>query len=257
MSDKYYVIGYPVKHSLSPKIHRELALSFNQDIDYQALEILPENLETVINDLTNDNQVKGLSVTVPFKEKVYKLCDSADYAAKYVQAASNVIFTEDRKMVALNYDGLGIINDIKNNHNIDILDKKVLVIGAGGAAKAVIAALIQESPSKIFIANRTKQKADDIINLFSKDFNIGFEPLENIKDKYDIVINSTSASIDNIMLPINVNNFSKNSFGYDLMYKEKGTVFTKWCDYNNIKSADGKGMLHELSLAIFKKWRNL
>ncbi|MFT4693997.1 MAG: shikimate dehydrogenase [Francisella sp.] len=256
MQDLYHVIGYPVKHSLSPKIQMQLAKEYNQDMLFTAVEVAPQDLEAKIAEFKANPQIKGLSVTVPHKEGVYELCDDASDIAKDVKAASNVIFTPERKMIALNYDGLGIINDIKYNHSTKLNGKRVLVIGAGGAAKAVVAAVIAENPVSIAIANRTKTKAQAIQGLFSYKYNITIEDFESINGQYDIVINSTSSSIEGVVLPLSKANFTKDALGYDLMYAEKGTVFTKWCDNQNIKSADGRGMLQELSKAIFKFWLN-
>ena len=255
--DIYYVIGYPVKHSLSPKIQMQLAKEYDQDILFAAVEIAPEELEQKIEEFKSEHQVKGLSVTVPHKEQIFNLSDEADDIAKDVKAASNVIFTRDRKMIALNYDGLGIVNDIKYNHNISFTNKKILVVGAGGAAKAVIAAIIKESPNILSITNRTKLKVQNIKTLFNNKFNIDIQEYGNIQENYDIVINSTSSSIINQIPLLSPQNFKPQAFGYDLMYKEGGTVFTHWCLSHGIKCSDGKGMLVELSKAVFKKWRNI
>ncbi|BCD91949.1 shikimate dehydrogenase (NADP(+)) [Francisella halioticida] len=257
MSDLYHVIGYPVKHSLSPKIQMQLASRYDQDMVFTAIEIKHEDLERKIKEFRSNTQIKGLSVTVPHKDKVFGLADDSDATAKAVGAASNVIFTSERKMIALNYDGLGIVNDIKNNFKVEFKNKKILVVGAGGAAKAVVAAIVKESPDSITITNRTKQKAQFIANLFKSDFSINVEDFTDIVGTFDIVINSTSSSIYEEMLPLKATNFSKNAFGYDLMYADGGTVFTKWCQDNNIFAADGKGMLQELSKAVFKYWRGL
>ncbi|KEI35070.1 shikimate 5-dehydrogenase I alpha [Francisella sp. W12-1067] len=257
MQDLYHVIGYPVKHSLSPKIQMELAKQYNQDMLFTAIEIAPEDLEQKIKEFKANPQIKGLSVTVPHKERVFELCDDAGDIAKDVKAASNVIFTPDRKMIALNYDGLGIVNDIKNNHKVGFQNKDVLVVGAGGAAKAVVAAIIKEKPKSLTITNRTKEKALVIKSLFKYKCDIEIEDFENISKCFDIVINSTSSSISKEFLPLTVENFNEKALAYDLMYSETGTVFTQWCQNNGIKAIDGKGMLLELSKAVFKYWRGI
>lgn len=257
MKDLYHVIGYPVKHSLSPKIQMDLAKEYNQNMLFTAVEVKPEELEQKIKEFREDHQIKGLSVTVPHKERVFELADGADDVAKAVKAASNVIFTHDRQMIALNYDGLGITNDIKNNYGITIADKDILVVGAGGAAKAVVAALIKESPKSITITNRTLEKAKAIKALFVEQFDIYIEDFSDIRGAYDIVINSTSASINGDLLPLRRGNFNEKAFAYDLMYSQDGTTFTQWCSEQSIFSADGKGMLQELSKAVFKYWRGL
>ncbi|AJC48340.1 shikimate dehydrogenase [Allofrancisella guangzhouensis] len=257
MQDLYHVIGYPVKHSLSPKIQMELAKQYNQNMLFTAIEVAPEDLEQKIKEFKANPQVKGLSVTIPHKEKVFELCDDADDVATDVKAASNVVFRPDRKMIALNYDGLGIVNDIKNNHQINFQNKNILVVGAGGAAKAVIAAIIKEKPKSLTITNRTKEKALKVKKLFEYKYGIEIEDFENISKSFDIVINSTSSSIAKELLPLTPKNFNKNALAYDLMYSKTGTVFTQWCQNNNIKAIDGKGMLLELTKAIFKYWRGI
>ena len=235
----------------------QLAKEYNQDMLFTAVEISPEDLEQKLAEFKANPQIKGLSVTVPHKERVFELCDYASDIAKDVRAASNVVFTPERKMIALNYDGLGIVNDIKHNNATEFKNKHILIVGAGGAAKAVVAAVIAQNPTSITVVNRTKAKALVIKELFTYKYNIAIEDFENIQGQYDIVINSTSSSIGGIALPLTKANFSQNALGYDLMYAENGTVFTKWCNSQNIKSADGRGMLYELSEAIFKYWRNI
>ena len=257
MKDLYHVIGFPVKNSLSPAIQMRLAQQYKQDMLFTAIEVKPQDLEARIQEFRDNTQIKGLSITVPHKERVYALSDDADITARTVQAASNVIFTAERKMIALNYDGLGIVNDIKNNYNVDLAGKKVLVIGAGGAAKAVVAAALKESPLSLSITNRTQAKAEAIKKLFKAYAQIKIINFHNISDSFDIVINSTSSSIYGELLPLKDSNFNKNSFAYDLMYADDGTIFTKWCQARNIAAADGKGMLNELSIAVFKYWRGL
>ncbi|GAB4223274.1 MAG: shikimate dehydrogenase [Francisella sp.] len=257
MTDYYHVIGYPVKHSLSPTIQMNLAKKYKQNMIFTAIEVAPQDLETKIKEFKNNHLVKGLSITVPHKERVYELSDDADSTAKAVKSASNVIFTPERKMIALNFDGLGIVNDIKNNYKIYFDNKKVLVVGAGGAAKAVIAAIIKEHPLSLSITNRTLSKANKVKEIFKNNHQIKVIDFNNINEQFDIVINATSSSIYGEMLPLQKSNFNKNAFAYDLMYGKDGTIFTKWCKSQNINSADGKGMLKELSLAVFKYWRGL
>jgi shikimate dehydrogenase len=257
MQDFYHVIGYPVKHSLSPKIQMQLAKQYNQNMLFTAVEISPSDLEQKISEFKANPQIKGLSITVPHKERVYELCDDATDITKDVKAASNVLFTPERKMIALNYDGLGIVNDIKYNQATEFEGKRVLVIGAGGAAKAVVAAILTENPASITISNRTKLKAQAVKDLFSYKSDISIEDFDDINGKYDVVINSTSSSISGVVLPLSKANFTQDALGYDLMYAQGGTVFTKWCYSQSIKSADGKGMLQELSTAVFKFWRKI
>ena len=258
MSDKYYVIGYPVKHSLSPEIHMKFAKQTRQDLEYEVLEVCPDNLQQTLNVLRLDKKVKGLSITVPFKERLYEYCDTLDSLAQQAQAVSNVIIDENRQFKGLNLDGLGLVNDLKHNMHVSLKDKKILTLGAGGAAKGIVGAILQQQPKAITIANRTYQKA---LNLAQINANSAIEvkaiELSNITASFDVVINATSASINGAFLPVAKENFNQDAIAYDLMYGTGGTVFTKWCQENYIKTSDGKGMLLELSKLAFEHWRGV
>ncbi|WP_116964416.1 shikimate dehydrogenase [Fastidiosibacter lacustris] len=258
MLDQYYVIGYPVKHTLSPKIHNEFASQTKQNMCYGALEVYPDNLEQALNMLKLDETVKGLSITLPFKERLYEYCDHLERLAEQAQAVSNVIINNKREFIGLNLDGLGLVNDIKNNLYFPIYAKTILIIGAGGAVKGILGALLQEGPSKVVIANRTLAKAQILVERIQlHNTQLEVQALDDIIGSYDLVINATSASIDNQQLPLDLTNFNKGALGYDLMYAQNGTVFTHWCKQNGINAVDGKGMLTELSKIAFYCWRGV
>lgn len=252
--DEYYVIGNPIKHSLSPQIHNYFAKQYKQNMIYKSLEINPNKLEYQLKEMKKNNSIKGLSITLPFKEKVYQFCDELDPLSKKAKAVSNVIIKNNRSFYGMNLDGSGLVLDLKNNLNFTIYNKKILIIGAGGAAKGILGAIIQNKPKKIVIANRTFEKAKD---LAENEQNVEAQSLSNeIIGSYDLIINATSASVNNQNIPISLNNFKPNSFGYDLMYSNNGTIFTNWCNRHGIKAIDGKGMLMELSKLAFYLWRN-
>ena len=255
--DQYYVIGNPVKHSLSPKIHQQFAQQTQQAIRYDALQINEDTFEESFKALQLNPKVKGLSVTVPFKEKTFALADKYDQFAKDAKAVSNIVFTQDRKAYGINLDGVGLVNDLIHNHNITLKNKDILILGAGGAVRGCLASLIAEKPQSITIANRTLSKAENLAEQYKNDTQVKVLEYAHLTKSYDLVINATSASIQQQMLPISTQTFKKDGFGYDLMYTPNGTVFTRWCQTHKINSADGKGMLLELSKAIFKVWRGI
>ncbi|MBK2125030.1 shikimate dehydrogenase [Fangia hongkongensis] len=256
--DKYYVIGYPVKHSLSPKIHTEFANKTKQNMQYEAMEICPDNLEATLNLLRLDPEIKGLSVTLPFKEKLYQYCDKLEPLAQNAKAVSNVIINDKREFIGLNLDGLGLVNDIKENLGTSFEGKSILIIGAGGAAKGILGAIVNEKPKHITIANRTFSRALSLINeIEDKDITIAASELDSIYGSFDIIINATSASVNGENLPVTSSHFTQGALGYDLMYAPDGTVFTKWCDQHKIRSSDGTGMLMELSKIAFTRWRGI
>ena len=255
--DQYRVIGYPVKHSLSPRIHQYFAEQTQQQMHYDFLEVHPDNLLDTLEHIRKNSDIKGLSVTLPHKEALYRYCDELDPLATQAQAVSNVIITTQRKLIGLNLDGIGLVNDIhKLGYSFE--DKKILILGAGGATKGILGAIIAEHPVSITIANRTLAKAEHIVeHNLCRFAALNACGLEEIKDRYDIIINATSASVDGAQLPVTIEHFNANGFGYDLMYHTSGTVFTQGCKAKNIACADGKGMLIEISREIFKRWRGV
>lgn len=255
--DQYRVIGYPVKHSLSPRIHQYFAQQTHQQMYYDFLEVHPDDLMATLEQIRNDDRIKGLSITLPHKESLYRYCNTLDPLAEQAQAVSNVIITPERTFIGLNLDGIGLVNDI-DQLGYCFENKKVLILGAGGATKGILGAIIAEHPSSITIANRTRSKAKQIVSHnLSRYAALNACGLDQINDQYDIIINATSASVEGTQLPITIDHFNANGFGYDLMYHSNGTVFTQWCKAKNIACADGKGMLIEISREIFKRWRGI
>lgn len=255
--DQYRVIGFPVKHSLSPRIHNAFAAYTAQAMHYDFLEIHPSDLLDRLDQIRQDHTIKGLSVTLPHKEALYRYCDTLDPLAQQAGAVSNVIIDEKRIFHGLNLDGIGLVKDIQRlGHHFH--QRKVLILGAGGATRGILGAIIAENPASITIANRTVTKAQVIVEAHHHLHNeIDYCALDQISNRYDIIINATSASVDGCALPLKKEQFSQDSFGYDLMYHSDGTVFTLWCQKQNIPCADGKGMLIEISREIFKRWRGI
>ena len=256
MTDHYYVIGCPVKHSLSPKIHRQFALQYGQNMCYRAMEVKSNNLNYILNLLKNDPSVRGLSITSPFKERLYKHCDQLDDLSKEAKAVSNVIIDHNRKFLGINLDGLGLINDIKKNLSISFRHKNILILGAGGAARGLLYSVLREKPTNITIANRTEEKAKALVKNM-KSNHIQACTLKEINGAFDIVINATSSSINNESLSLYSKYFSKNALAYDLGYSPNGTIFTNWCRTNKIQAVEGTGMLMELSKLAFYHWRGI
>lgn len=270
--DQYYVIGNPVKHSLSPIIHRAFAKETNERLSYDALEIAIDQFDHVMKQIKENPSIKGLSVTVPFKERAFKLCDSVDDYAKETGAVSNIIIIEKNKKRAfygINLDGVSLVLDLKEK-GIELKDKSVLILGAGGAARGILLPIYHTQPKSISILNRTEKKAIDLINDFKKNKNN--ENLKNIKiinnndknNKFDIIINTTSASLNNTIPDFNENFVmtkfgTQNTIGYDMAYLKSGekTAFVKYLEQRGCQSFDGQGMLLALSKEIFFRWRGI
>lgn len=283
---KFFVLGNPIKHSQSPKIHTLFAeqfKEFNLQIDYQTylveMDFFHENLQK-ISEIPN---ICGLNITVPFKEQAYLASiENLSEFAKIAQSVNTLKFDRiNKKWLGYNTDGIGLVNDIKNRLQYSIKDKNILLLGAGGAAKGVIFPLLKENPSSIFIANRTKQKADLLASNFnayknqnqnttlqSDDLQFSNIIKSNINNiKFDIIINATAASLhnQNIIIPnnlINSNNSNNAVLIYDMMYaKNSDTNFltnfaTAAKNSNNFILSDGLGMLIEQAAKSFEIWNN-
>lgn len=264
---KLAVIGKPITHSKSPEIHQHFANQFDAKIEFRKDEVAQETLETWLTDFFKDGG-KGVSITLPLKEAALNYTDEISDRAR-LASACNVIYAKDGKLFADCSDGFGLIKDLEENIKVSLKNKKILILGAGGAARGIIPSIIEKNPAKLKIANRTGSKAlllkEDLegkVNL--KEKNIIFEAggLSDdflLSDSYDIVINSTSVSTqpgESIGLPKAL--FSGTKLAYDLFYASKNTVFMQEALAGGAeKVSDGWGMLVEQGAESFRLWTNL
>ena len=264
---KLAVIGKPITHSKSPEIHQHFANQFDTKIEFRKDEVVQETLETWLADFFKDGG-KGVSITLPLKEAALNYTDEISDRAR-LASACNVIYAKDGKLFADCSDGFGLIKDLEENIKVSLKDKKILILGAGGAAHGIIPSIIEKNPAKLKIANRTGSKAlllkEDLegkVNL--KEKNIIFEAggLSDdflLSDSYDIVINSTSVSTqpgESLGLPKAL--FSGTKLAYDLFYAAENTVFMQEALAGGAeKVSDGWGMLVEQGAESFRLWTNL
>jgi shikimate dehydrogenase len=264
---KLAVIGSPINHSMSPKIHQDFANQFNAKINFGKHEVLPATLETWLADFFEDRG-KGVSITLPLKEAALNHADEISDRAR-LASACNVIYKKGEKLFADCTDGFGLTKDLEENLKVSLKDKKILILGSGGAARGIIPSIIEKNPAKLKIANRTESKAlllkEDLeskVNL--KEKNIIFEAGDLsddflLSDSYDLVINSTSVSThagESLGLPKAL--FSGTQLAYDLFYSAKKTLFMQEAIKNGAeKVSDGWGMLVEQGAESFRLWTNL
>ncbi len=264
---KLAVIGKPISHSKSPEIHQDFASQFDTKIEFKKDEVTPETLETWLADFFK-GAGKGVSITLPLKEAALNYADEISDRAR-LASACNVIYSKDEKIFADCTDGFGLIKDLEENLKVTLEDKKILILGAGGAARGIIPSIIEKNPSKLKIANRTESKArllkEDLegkVNL--KENNLIFEAgsLSDdflLADSYDLVINSTSVSTqagESIGLPKAL--FPGIKLAYDLFYSAENTVFMQEALAGGAeKVSDGWGMLVEQGAESFRLWTNL
>ena len=264
---KLAVIGKPIGHSKSPEIHQDFANQFDAKIEFRKDEVTPETLETWVADFFKDGG-KGVSITLPLKEAALNYADEISDRAR-LASACNVIYKKDERLLADCTDGFGLIKDLEENLKISLKDKKILILGAGGAARGIIPSIIEKNPLKLKIANRTENKArrlkEDLegkVDLKGKSLIFEAGGLADdflLADSYDLVINSTSISTqagESIGLPKAL--FTGTKLAYDLFYSAKKTAFMQDALAAGAeKVSDGWGMLVEQGAESFRLWTNL
>ncbi len=259
MTDLYAVIGNPVGHSKSPLIHAEFAKQTGEDIEYRAVLSPFDGFAETVERLRREG-CRGCNVTVPFKFEAFALSNSRSERAETARAVNTLKF-EGGEIYGDNTDGAGLVTDMKVNLKIAIEHKRILLVGAGGAAWGVLFPLLREGPASLFIANRTLPKAEEAAVAFSSRFEAteisagSFEKLEGMK--FDIVINATSSGLKDELPPLPENIFSKNGLAYDMMYGRE-TPFMKYArEQGAAIVSDGLGMLVEQAAESFFLWRGV
>jgi len=250
--DKYTLFGNPIHHSLSPKIFKYFAKQTGHLISYEKVLTPLDDFEDYVRDFVISGG-RGFNVTVPFKVEAYDLSNELTTHAK-TAGAVNTVKVEDGRLFGHTTDGIGLVADLCENIGQTIKDKDILVLGAGGATKGILMPLLEQKPTRILLANRTKSRALDLANDYSKFGKVCGFGLEQIKDKpVDIIINATSASLDGVMPDISPG-VANGAFCYDLMYGKK-TPFMDWASSNGaIRVVDGLGMLVEQAASSFEFW---
>ena len=264
---KLAVIGNPISHSKSPEIHQDFADQFDTKIEFGKYEVTPDALKEWLDSFFEDGG-KGVSITLPLKESALNYADEISDRAK-LASACNVIYAKGDKLFADCTDGFGLIKDLEENLTVFLEGKKILILGAGGAARGIIPSILEKNPKKLKIANRTESKAlllkDDLESKVKPNENkIIFEAgdLSNnflLDDSYDLVINSTAISTqtgESLGLPKTL--FSGTKLAYDLFYSAENTVFMQEALAAGAeKVSDGWGMLVEQGAESFRLWTNL
>lgn len=257
MTDHYAVIGNPINHSKSPLIHTEFAKQTGQDLDYITRKIPLDDLAAGLKQLQAEG-FKGINITVPFKEQAWQQVSDKSPHAHRAGAINTIIFNDNGTLTGDNTDGMGLCRDLINNHHIELKGKRLLLLGAGGAARGVIEPLLQYQPSSLFIANRTASKAADLSTLFADFGNVQGGGYDAISGSFDVIINATAASLNGEVPPLPDNVLSSNSVCYDMMYSKSDTAFITWAkQHGATKAIDGLGMLVEQAAISFRLWRGV
>jgi len=258
-NDRYAVVGNPVAHSLSPQIHVSFAEKMQQQMSYEAIELAIDNFPLEILELQRQG-LKGVNVTVPFKQQAWEVCSQRSPRAEQAGAVNTLSFNDNGEIAGDNTDGTGLTRDLQDNHGVLIPNRKILILGAGGAVRGVLAPLLALEPESILIANRTLKKAEKLAAEFSAIgpiSNCGYDDLG--AEKFDLVINATAAGLSNQVPPVNEAVIGNRTICYDMMYQLEGpTAFVAWArNQGAVEVFDGLGMLVEQAAESFYIWRGV
>lgn len=256
--DRYAVIGHPVKHSRSPYIHARFAEQTGQSLTYTTIDAKPEDFAATVHRFFDEGG-KGLNVTVPHKEAALQFADELTPRAERAGAVNTLALRAGGAVLGDNTDGAGLARDLLNNHRISIAGRRVLLLGAGGAARGVVAPLLGLKPSEMTIVNRNVIRARELIERFAdmgKLRAIGYQELGG--EPYDLVINATAASLAGELPALPPGIVNSQSICYDMYYGRDETPFTRWAHQRGCARAlMGLGMLVEQAAESFFLWRGV
>lgn len=251
---QYAVMGNPVSHSLSPRIHQLFASQCGIKLEYRAIQVDEGQFRSAV-DQFRQAAGRGLNITVPFKLEAWQLAEQRSARAEIAGAVNTLKFEDDGTIYGDNTDGVGMLRDITVNLGKPVKAAKVLMIGAGGAVRGVLGPLLEAAPAQVHIANRTAGKASELAELFVEYGCCTASGLDGAGSAYDIVINGTAASLHGQVPDIAADVFADNALAYDMMYSDRPTPFLVWAAENGAAEiSDGLGMLVEQAAESFYLW---
>lgn len=259
--DRYAVVGNPIEHSKSPLIHHAFALQTGQDIEYSRVLAPLDGFVLTVQSM-REAGFKGANVTVPFKLEAFRLANQLTERAHDAGAVNTLLFN-DEGIVGDNTDGVGLVRDIEQNLGISFEQKKVLLIGAGGAAEGVLHPVLEQHPQLLVIANRSLDKALKMVKKVEDQGEYryvsvnayAFDDLEG--QNFDIVINATSTGLGDAQLPLPHDIFAADALAYDMMYGRETPFMVFAREHGAAKVSDGLGMLIEQAAESFYLWRQV
>ena len=256
MIDRYCVIGNPIAHSKSPDIHAAFARQTGQQLSYERCLAPLDGFSDTVAELIRQGY-RGANVTVPFKLDAAAFATSLTDRAQAAGAVNTLVFANSA-IVGDNTDGAGLVCDIVRNAAFPITGKRILLLGAGGAARGALLPLLGERPAELVIANRTRATADALVRRFSgRDVALSACDFADLTGSFDLVVNATSASLADAMPPVPAGVFSPATLALDMMYGAKPTVFMDVASGCGATVRDGLGMLVEQAAEAFALWRGV
>lgn len=255
--DQYAVMGNPIAHSKSPRIHSLFAQQTGQNLEYTAIQVDLGGFSQAVGNFEAAGG-NGLNITVPFKQEAWQLVTERSERAERAGAVNTIKF-EGNMLIGDNTDGVGLVNDLTLNNQVELKGKRILLMGAGGAARGVLAPLLVQQPLLLVIANRTVDKAVELATAFADLGNIrgtGYDDLAG--QEFDIIINATAASLQGKLPPLPDYILAEAACCYDMMYAAEPTTFMQWASEHGAgKILDGLGMLVEQAAESFFIWRGV
>lgn len=256
--DRYAVFGHPISHSRSPDIHARFAAQTRQTMEYRAMDVPAEVFETTLKTFIKD-QGRGLNCTVPLKEIAFGVCDALSDRAQRSGAVNTIKISENGQLWGDNTDGVGLLRDLTHNLSLTLKEKRILILGAGGATRGIIEPLLEARPQSLWIANRTIERAEQLaldFKALGQIHALGFMALEGFA--FDLILNATSASLSGALPPLPAGLLAPGGSCYDLAYGKEPTPFVHWGREQGASlSADGIGMLVEQAAEAFHIWRGV
>jgi shikimate dehydrogenase len=258
VTDKYAVFGNPIKHSKSPAIHAAFAKQTGQHISYRTHQVELGKFADAAQSFF-DNGGKGLNITVPFKIDAFNFADELSDRARRAGAVNTLARQDDGSIYGDNTDGAGLVRDICENLGWDVCNKRVLLLGAGGAVRGILEPLIKLKPAQLLIANRTVAKSQQLARDFADLGDVGACSFKALSaNRFDLIINGTSASLAGELPPLHSDALTEEGCCYDMMYATGPTPFMHWGAENAAWAvSDGLGMLVEQAAESFCIWRGI
>lgn len=257
MTDRYALFGNPVAHSKSPLIHSTFARETKQDMSYELIEAPLDGFANAVADFRARGG-RGMNVTMPFKLEAYELADELSKRARQAGAV-NALSVEGGRLLAENFDGVGLVNDIQRNLGYRMSGRHVLLMGAGGAARGAILPILESGPASLTVANRTIARAVSLGEQFGDTGPVEAGGYEDLGTRgFNVVINATSASMRGELPPVPPTAFVAGCLAYELVYGKGLTPFLRLArDAGSACLADGVGMLVEQAAEAFEWWRGV
>jgi len=255
--DRYAVIGHPIAHSLSPWIHTQFAQQTRQNLVYASLDIQPAELPARLHEFFTRGL--GLNVTVPHKQAVLTLLDELHEAARIAGAVNTIVRQPDGSLHGDNTDGIGLVRDLRVNLGVTLAARRVLLLGAGGAARGVLAPLLALGPAELVIANRSSERAHELARRYAPlgpVLGAAFGELGS--QRFDVIVNATSAALAGELPPLPPELLRRAQVCYDLTYGRPAARFLDWARQQGVACCfDGAGMLVEQAAESFLRWRGV